>query len=194
MKLCQLETTAWLHGKYLCEPMRHVTLKPCWDCCRCGAVYLKNYDWPAWRSNCIHYKMWDDITYSFPNFNSTTVEVWEWISNFIPHFSGYVIIYPCWDESQTMLVKRSLQIMVISMIMYSYGIARIMGSIVFRNSNMKIFQTFEPMEAKLSFKSPAAIGWKLLGCCKLYIHCFLSDVIIHPCHNISGGLIEPLFQ
>ena len=27
--------------------------------------------------------MWDEITYPFPNSNS--VEVWEWISNFIPH-------------------------------------------------------------------------------------------------------------
>ena len=24
---------------------------------------------PAWISNCIHYKVWDEITYSFPNFN-----------------------------------------------------------------------------------------------------------------------------
>ena len=29
--------------------------------------------------------MWDEITYPFPNFNSCTVEVWEWISNFITH-------------------------------------------------------------------------------------------------------------
>ena len=29
--------------------------------------------------------MWDEITYPFPNFNSATVEVGEWISNFIPH-------------------------------------------------------------------------------------------------------------
>ena len=28
---------------------------------------------------------WDDITYPFPNFNGTTVEVWKWISNGIPH-------------------------------------------------------------------------------------------------------------
>ena len=27
--------------------------------------------------------MWDKITYLFPNFNGATVEVWEWISNFI---------------------------------------------------------------------------------------------------------------
>ena len=27
-----------------------------------------------------------EITYSSPNLNGVTVEVWEWISNFIPHF------------------------------------------------------------------------------------------------------------
>ena len=28
-----------------------------------------------------------------------SVEVWEWINNFIPHFTGRVITYPCWDYS-----------------------------------------------------------------------------------------------
>ena len=51
---------------------------------------------PAWICNYIHYKMWDENTYPFPNFNGTTVEVWEWISNFIAHFTGHVITYPCW--------------------------------------------------------------------------------------------------
>ena len=32
----------------------------------------------------------DEITYAFPNFNGGTVEVWEWISNFIPHIIMYV--------------------------------------------------------------------------------------------------------
>ena len=36
--------------------------------------------------------VWDEITYAFPNFNG----VWEWMSNFIPHFAGNVITYPCW--------------------------------------------------------------------------------------------------
>ena len=36
---------------------------------------------PAWMSKGIHYKGWDYITYPFPNFNGTTVEIWEWISN-----------------------------------------------------------------------------------------------------------------
>ena len=41
--------------------------------------------------------MWDEITYPFSNFNSYTNEVWEWICNFIPHFTGHVITYSCWD-------------------------------------------------------------------------------------------------
>ena len=49
--------------------------------------------------------MWDEITYPFPNFNGCTVEVWEWIGNFIPHFIMGVITYPFWDSSQSMLVK-----------------------------------------------------------------------------------------
>ena len=47
----------------------------------------------TWLSNYIHYKAWDEIVYSFSNFNGATVEVWEWISNCIPHFAGYVITY-----------------------------------------------------------------------------------------------------
>ena len=52
---------------------------------------------PTWISNYTHYNVWDEITYPFLNFNGATVEVWEWISNFIPHFTGHVITYPCWD-------------------------------------------------------------------------------------------------
>ena len=51
----------------------------------------------TWINFQMHSKGWDEITYSFPNFNGATVEVWEWINNFIPEFIMYVIIYPCWD-------------------------------------------------------------------------------------------------
>ena len=34
-----------------------------------------------------------------------TLEVYEWISNFIPHYAGHVTIYPCRDPSWCMLVK-----------------------------------------------------------------------------------------
>ena len=43
-------------------------------------------------------KVWDEITYPFPNFNSAVIEVWEWISNFIIYFIVHVITYPCWDK------------------------------------------------------------------------------------------------
>ena len=32
----------------------------------------------------------------FPHFKGASIEIWEWISNFTPHFIGYVITYPCW--------------------------------------------------------------------------------------------------
>ena len=51
---------------------------------------------PAWISNHMPGIVWDEITYSFLNFNGCTVEVKEWISNFIPHFLMGVITYPCW--------------------------------------------------------------------------------------------------
>ena len=41
---------------------------------------------PAWISNHISSKVWDEITYPFLNLNSCIVDVWEWINNFIPHF------------------------------------------------------------------------------------------------------------
>ena len=45
--------------------------------------------------------------YLYPslNFNSVAVKFWEWISNFVSHLAGHVISYPCWDLSQSMLVK-----------------------------------------------------------------------------------------
>ena len=44
-------------------------------------------------------KLWDDIIYPFPNLNIYTIAVWEWISNFIPHYVMHVITYTRWDLS-----------------------------------------------------------------------------------------------
>ena len=49
--------------------------------------------------------MWGKITYPLPKVNGATIEVPEWISNYILHFAVHVITYPCRDESQSMLVK-----------------------------------------------------------------------------------------
>ena len=42
-------------------------------------------------------EVWSEITYPFPNFSGATVEVWEWISNFISHLMMDVITYPRYD-------------------------------------------------------------------------------------------------
>ena len=52
---------------------------------------------PALISNYVHYKVWDEITYLFPNYNGPTVEVWEWISDFIPPFTGHHSRYHSWS-------------------------------------------------------------------------------------------------
>ena len=61
-----------------------------------GPLLLTETLIPAWINNHMPSKMWDEISYPFPNFNSYTVEVWEWISNFISHIIMNVITYPCW--------------------------------------------------------------------------------------------------
>ena len=50
---------------------------------------------PACISNHMLRKVWDKITHPSPNINGYTVEVWEWISNFTPHFIMDAIT--CWD-------------------------------------------------------------------------------------------------
>ena len=66
-----------------------------WQLFLCHDILIDmSYPCPAWRSYYIHHKVWNETTYPFPNFNGCTVEVWEWISNFIPHSSGHVITDP----------------------------------------------------------------------------------------------------
>ena len=41
-----------------------------------GSLLLRWFNFkPSWISNYIHYKVWDEITYPFLNFNGATVEV-----------------------------------------------------------------------------------------------------------------------
>ena len=42
-------------------------------------------------------KVWEEIIYVLPNFNGASIGIWEWISNFIPHFIMDKISSPCWD-------------------------------------------------------------------------------------------------
>ena len=54
----------------------------------------------AWMNNHTPSKKWVEINHLFPNFNGCTVEIWEWIINFIPHFVMAVITYPSSIESE----------------------------------------------------------------------------------------------
>ena len=65
-----------------------------------GDIFKWNLSKNISRPNCIHYKVWKKITYPFSNFNGTAVEVWEWMNNFILHFTGQVITYPYCDYSK----------------------------------------------------------------------------------------------
>ena len=58
-------------------------------------------------SNNMSSKVWDEIIYPLPNFNGCTVEVWEWINNFISHFMKDIITYPCWHQKLNHIRKRS---------------------------------------------------------------------------------------
>ena len=50
-------------------------------------------------------KVRDETIYPLPKFSGTTVEVWEWLSNFIHNFKMDVITYPCWDWSYCLIIK-----------------------------------------------------------------------------------------
>ena len=49
----------------------------------------------AWISNYIHYKVGDENTYPFLNFNGATVEIYEWISNDHLLIMGFRLIHFC---------------------------------------------------------------------------------------------------
>ena len=90
--------------------------------------------------------MWDEITYPLPNFNGCTVEVWELISNFTPHFAvhaGLKLIYVskrdpwyaptglghydrcrCPGAKQAIKIHRTVSIMAIDEPYYATSISR----------------------------------------------------------------------
>ena len=64
----------------------------------------------AWISDYMPGKTWNEITCPFPNFHGWTVEVWELITNFIPHFimltPAGIKVNLCWQvKPLVMLVE-----------------------------------------------------------------------------------------
>ena len=74
--------------------------------CRCatlGIIYHKPlshlitwFKLSPGRNNLLHpVSFFDGISYLIPNFKGAAAEVWEWRSNYIQHFTEYVITFPC---------------------------------------------------------------------------------------------------
>ena len=93
IKITQLNTNTFIRTDYLYGKVLSKIVSP-----RSPLYSWFNFKIPTWTSNQIPCRVWDEITCPFPNFNGETVEVWEWINNFIPHITMDVIIYPCWDR------------------------------------------------------------------------------------------------
>ena len=79
-------------------PNREVTLLADTGIITRSSIYLHELALiQVWISNHTHNKVWDEITYPFSNLNGAASGVWEWMSNFIPHFIMDVFTYPYWD-------------------------------------------------------------------------------------------------
>ena len=39
--------------------------------------------------------MCDETTYPYPNLNGEAIVAWEWISNFVSHYTWGMVTYPC---------------------------------------------------------------------------------------------------
>ena len=110
---------------------------------------------PTWRSNDMPHKVWDEITYPFPNVNGTTVEFWVWIRNFIPHFTSHLVTYPCWDQSYSVDTFTRTSVCVSKM----NAVARAQLTLPNVNFTLKISISPEPLLKKTwHCKCPALIA------------------------------------
>ena len=88
------------------SPISYLVLFVCWvsmSVLICPALNYPSilYKWQInewkWTCNRMPSERRNGIIYAFPNFNGCTVEVWDWISNFIPHIILDGVTYPCRD-------------------------------------------------------------------------------------------------
>ena len=82
----------WSHNIGMSKKfLKHITHCGFSECWYLSSIYLQNVHFMLpWLKTKKH---WADH------------EVWEWKSNFIPHFLMDVTTYPCWDWISSMLVK-----------------------------------------------------------------------------------------
>ena len=136
----------------------------------------------TWISNFIHYKMWDEITHTFPNFNGCAIDVWEWISNFIPHFTVHVITYPCCELIH--VSKRGLCSQLIHVTHLPMA---------FRVASLALGQSYDcPSASDVTLKDKGKMG--LLNHNKAWTVCIFLGCITHPCASRPWPKCRPHFS
>ena len=94
LRMYMAKSIHWQYNEndYMVHPKNTFALN-----CVQGPLYNHGYTFiPALINNQIFWRVWNEITYLFPNFNGCIADVWEWISNLISQFIIYVItLYPC---------------------------------------------------------------------------------------------------
>ena len=120
---------------------------------------------PIKKSNYMHSKVWDGITYPFPNFNGCTV--CGWIRNFIPQFIMGVITHPCWMKVKSIGIKGIPDLRFSFVTQYSCRL--------FRFISLKYFGY---ISAKSLSPTVKLIGL-LLFCCQRQVTAFHADQVIY---------------
>ena len=54
-------------------------------------------------------KVWVEITYPSPNFKGKTVEVWEWMNDFIPHLMDHSFLLPPQEKYSAYQYRRHIR-------------------------------------------------------------------------------------
>ena len=94
----------------------------------------------------------------------SVVEVWEWITNFTPHFNGRLINYPCWVEIKPCQWKGPLKCYSVTpMILWQYCLLVSKMSRHFMRSVGNICYCFLLFTACMSSFCYVSPSWQTLG-------------------------------
>ena len=152
---------------------------------------------PAWISNYIHYNVWDEITYPFPNFNICTVEVCKCVCN-LTHYYG------C--DYLSMLVLKLIHVSIRghrsqqAWTQVDMPLVQPCGIYVMCNFTFKVFKTVISLGWKLKLQFShieAETKWPSFCCQHFQIHflewtlmCFNSIIFPFSLKCVSNGPIN----
>ena len=131
--------------------------------------------------------MRDELIHSFTKYNCTIIEVCKGMNNFIPHFTGHVITYPCWHlcfsaSEETFNKFHRACIMLGNLIL---------GNIVLPKKAVSWVPNYAST-VKPKYKRQLSRQWNCwwLRCCwSIACHCCSNYIfILHLTHDFNGLL------